>query len=155
MNASTELNRVSVREIQQMLRARGLRATPQRLAVGRMVLAGPVHVTAREVWQALREEHPAISLNTIYQTLGQFEASGLLQRLEVGGATIFDSNVEPHDHAFCSRCRAIVDLPVRTEATAPPPELAGWRVSGARRVWLGVCPRCKDRPDGNGPRPVS
>ncbi len=132
--------------IQRELHRHGLRATPQRLAVGAMLLRGPVHVTAREVWQSLRRRHPAISLNTIYQTLGQFEAKGLVQRLEVGGVSVFDSNMAPHDHVWCERCHAIEDVPAGVNAPghdgetwAPP----GWRIAGVRRVWVGVCPACR------------
>ena len=141
-----------VNVIQRILRNHGLRATPQRLAVGGMVLSRPVHVTARAVWEALRKTHPAISMNTVYQTLGQFEAKGLLQRLEVGGVTVFDSNTTPHDHACCESCGAIEDVPAAgdTSGSCPrPPEEgasgwpAGWKLTGVRRVWLGLCPACR------------
>ncbi len=53
-----------------LLRAHGLRVTPQRLAVAEMVFSEPIHITARTVYEQLRQTHPAISMNTIYLALG-------------------------------------------------------------------------------------
>ena len=125
-----------------MLRSHGLRVTPQRLAVAEFVLPKAMHVTARAVYQKLRKTHPAISMNTIYLTLGQFESSGLLQRFEVNGNSIFDSNTTPHDHACCNRCKAIIDLPQQTESMQPPNALTHWRIDRRQRIWSGLCPAC-------------
>jgi len=129
--------------IPAMLRSHGFRVTPQRQAVAEMVLNQPIHVTARMVHEKLRETHPAISMNTIYLTLGQFESSGLLQRFEVNGNTIFDSNTAPHDHACCNRCKAIVDL--AHQECELPRALEHWSISNEQRIWNGLCPDCASR----------
>jgi len=129
--------------IPRMLRSHRLRVTPQRLAVAALILPEPVHVTARMVYQKLRETHPAISMNTIYLTLGQFESSGLLQRFEINGNTVFDSNTAAHDHACCSRCKAIIDLSPQQQASPQLPHaLAHWHIDREQRIWRGLCPTC-------------
>jgi len=135
------MNATTSEMLQQTLRAHGLRATPQRLAIAAMVLAHPTHVSAREVWQQLHHTYPSLSLNTVYQTLSLLESKGLLQRLEIDGITFFDSNPEPHDHACCIRCKAILDLP--SNPVQPPSELAEWHILGERRIWQGLCPACR------------
>jgi len=125
-----------------MLRSHGLRVTPQRLAVAALVLNRPMHVTARMVHEKLRETHPAISMNTIYLTLGQFESSGLLQRFEVNGSTVFDSNTAPHNHACCNCCGTILDLPVHRAAQQAPAQISQWQIQAERRIWVGLCPQC-------------
>ena len=135
--------------IPAMLRSHGFRVTPQRLAVAELVLNRPMHVTARMVHEKLRKTHPAISMNTIYLTLGQFESSGLLQRFEINGSTVFDSNITPHDHACCNRCTAIVDLTTQ-QAGLPllPAILEHWHISNEQRIWIGLCPNCaSDNPE--------
>jgi len=125
------------------LQKHGLRITPQRLAVAEMVFAKPMHITARSVFEQLRQLHPGISMNTIYLTLGQFESSGLLQRFEVNGNTVFDSNTHPHDHAYCTTCGGIIDLGTRQSAQpAFPAQLDQWNIHSERRMWIGVCPTC-------------
>jgi len=127
----------------ELLRAHGLRVTPQRLALAEIVFARSVHITARMAYDTLRETHPAISMNTIYLTLGQFESSGLLQHFEVNGNTVFDSNTAPHDHACCNRCGIIIDLSNQpAQPTQMPSQLDQWQIQGERRMWLGLCPIC-------------
>jgi len=135
--------------IPALLRSHGLRVTSQRLAVADLVLQKPVHITARMAYQTLRESHPAISMNTIYLTLGQFESSGLLKSFEVGGNTVFDSNTNPHDHACCKRCGTIIDLN-SSQPESPerpnqlPAQLKQWQIKDERRIWIGLCPACSD-----------
>jgi len=127
----------------ELLRAHGMRVTPQRLAVAEFVLSRPMHVTARIVHEQIRQFHPTISMNTIYLTLGQFESSGLLKRFEVHGNIVFDSNTALHDHACCSRCSAIIDLDIdRPEQPERPSQLDQWQIQGERRIWVGLCPTC-------------
>jgi len=128
-----------------LLRSHGLRVTPQRLAVADLILHEPMHVTARNVHQQLRKTHPAISMNTIYLTLGQFESSGLINRFEVGGNSVFDSNTEPHDHACCKRCKTMIDLSQGSALPMLPAALADWHIDCEQRIWSGLCPDCRDR----------
>jgi len=129
--------------IPAMLRSHGLRVTPQRLAVAELVLNRPTHITARVAYETLRESHPAISMNTIYLTLGQFESSGLLNRFEINGNTIFDSNTTPHYHACCNSCKAILDLTYQqTVLPLLPAALEHWHINNEQRIWSGLCPDC-------------
>jgi len=126
-----------------ILRSHGLRVTPQRLTLAEMVLGEPIHITARMAHESLKKTHPAISMNTIYLTLGKFEKSGLLNRFEVNGNAVFDSNTTPHDHACCNRCGAIMDLDIdRPEQPDCPSQLDQWQLQGERRIWVGLCPTC-------------
>jgi len=138
MNTTTQTHTTT-----SLLRKHGLRVTPQRLAVADMVFAKPMHITARSVFEQLRQVHPAISMNTIYLTLGQFESSGLLQRFEVNGNIIFDSNTSPHDHACCTQCGSIIDLcSQQADRPAFPAQLDQWHIQAERRLWVGLCPAC-------------
>ncbi|MDQ7000917.1 MAG: Fur family transcriptional regulator [Mariprofundus sp.] len=133
----------TLQSIPTLLRSHGLRVTPQRLAVAELVLEKPIHITARTAYETLRSAHPAISMNTIYLTLGQFESSGLLSRFEVGGNTVFDSNTSPHHHAFCKRCKAIIDLnDEQKELPRLPAALEHWHIDHEQRILSGTCPQC-------------
>jgi len=130
-------------DIPTLLRSHGLRLTPQRLTVAGLVLSKPAHVTARGVYQQLKDDHPALSMNTVYLTLGQFEACGLLQRFEMNGNTVFDSNTMQHDHASCSHCSTIIDLPSEQQGNPLlPTALQDWQIHGERRIWIGLCQKC-------------
>lgn len=128
----------------ERLRQACLRATPQRLAVAGFLLAGPRHETAQSVFEMLRPDWPSLSPNTVYLTLAHFERAGLVRRLYVDGTAVFDSNITPHDHACCTRCKKLVDIPAVPET--PPDTLAGWALHDHSRIWLGLCPECRKQP---------
>ncbi|PJA31357.1 MAG: transcriptional repressor [Zetaproteobacteria bacterium CG_4_9_14_3_um_filter_53_7] len=127
-----------------LLRDHGLRITPQRLAISALLLAEPAHSTPQQVYETLRHGFPALSLNTVYLTLAQFESSGLLQRFQAGGRTIFDSNTAPHDHVCCTVCGMISDIQKPDRPQLPLP-LSQWKISGESHTWTGICPDCLAR----------
>ncbi len=124
----------------EQLRARGLKATPQRLAVAQAMLAGPRHATPQQLRAELAERFPTLSLNTLYQMLHAFVRHGLLREVSVGGRTWFDSRTEPHAHAVCRSCGRIEDVPAA--GIEPPEQLEGWALGEAALIWEGLCPRC-------------
>ncbi|MDQ6968966.1 MAG: Fur family transcriptional regulator [Mariprofundus sp.] len=133
----------TLQNISTMLRSHGLRVTPQRLAIAELVLSKASHFTARSTHDTLITTHPAISMNTVYMTLSQFESSGLLNHFEVNGNTVFDSNTVAHDHACCSRCKAIIDLPHHKNIPPQMPDaLSLWQIKNEQRIWSGICPSC-------------
>ncbi len=136
----------TISDIPALLRSHGLRLTPQRLTVAGLVLTKPAHVTARSVYQQLKDGHPALSLNTVYLTLGQFESCGLLNRFEIKGSSVFDSNITPHDHASCNTCGMIMDISSNQPAVPSlPAVLDQWLVTDEQRVWIGLCPACQQK----------
>ena len=128
-----------------LLRAHGLRATPQRVAVAQLLLKQAMHATPREVYTKLKTDFPSMSQNTVYLTLDHLEQAGLLRRFHIAGRVVFDSNTQMHDHACCSRCGRIMDLPSAGRIDSPD-ELGKWQVEGQSRLWSGVCPDCIQPP---------
>lgn len=106
------------------LRAAGLRPTRQRLALAAL-LFGPHdrHVTAEELHdEAVRASVP-VSLATIYNTLHQFTAAGLLRELAVDGArTYFDTNTGNHHHFYCEEDGSLIDIEGSSIAVAGVPQ---------------------------------
>src|SRR5262245_14425596 len=87
------------------VRARGLKVTPQRIAIIRELAQDPTHPTAQELFSRLKVEQPTMSFATVYNTLASLAEAGLCtSRALTGGATRFDANTQPHDHAVCDAC---------------------------------------------------
>lgn len=93
----------------QTLREKGLKVTPQRMAIYNMLMATTAHPTAEVVWEHVKEEYPAVSFNTVYTTLNTLEQAGLVQRLHIGGVAHFDAKVQPHAHLSCNHCGYVED----------------------------------------------
>lgn len=110
----------------QHLKQAGLRPTRQRLALARLLFAGgDRHVTAEDLYQEARTASIQVSLATIYNTLHQFTAAGLLREVPVDtGQSYFDTNTTHHHHFFDPEQRLVLDIPgdeVVLDAVPPPP----------------------------------
>lgn len=62
--------------------------------------------------EAVRPQHPSISLNTVYEVLETLTNVGAIQRADVGaGSRRYDANMEPHHHFVCRTCGKQEDVP--------------------------------------------
>jgi Fur family transcriptional regulator, iron response regulator len=95
------------------LRDAGLRPTRQRLALGRLLFAGgDRHVTAELLHDEASTCGTDLSLATVYNTLHQFTAAGLLRQVIVDGAKIyFDTNTGDHHHFYVEDRAMLMDIP--------------------------------------------
>ena len=101
-------------ELTGLFRDQGLRVTPQRQAIFRLLYGNDRHPTVDALYDAARLEMPTISLKTVYQTVHDLEALGQVSLLDLGtGSVRVDPNVEAeHQHLVCSRCGMVRDVPL-------------------------------------------
>ena len=95
------------------LRAAGLRPTRQRLALADLLFGqGDRHVSAEALHgEALAADVP-VSLATVYNTLHQFKAAGLLREVPLDGSkAYFDTKVSDHHHFFLEDDNTMFDVP--------------------------------------------
>jgi Fur family transcriptional regulator, iron response regulator len=95
------------------LQSAGLRATPKRIAIGGLLFDGiDRHVTADDVAGIARKAGVRVSLATVYNTLNQFVAAGLMKRITLDtDRTYFDTNVSDHHHLFFEQDGELQDIP--------------------------------------------
>jgi Fe2+ or Zn2+ uptake regulation protein len=135
----------------------GLRVTPQRQAIFRLLHGDPTHPTVESLYEAARKEMPNISRRTVYQTVHDLEALGEVQLLDVGTGSIrVDPNVDQsHHHLVCSRCGTVRDVLVDVaDLRVPARYRRTFAVESVEVVFRGVCEACADALErGNAPRP--
>jgi Fur family peroxide stress response transcriptional regulator len=139
--------------LRRLLRARGGRLTPQRLAVYEAVVGRTTHPSVEMVHEAVRARFPGVSQATVYTTLSLFADLGLIQ--EVGGRVRrYDGRAGRHVNLVCERCGGVTDVAdPRLEALERRTALrAGFDVRSARFELHGICPRCRTLHRRNGPR---
>jgi len=141
-----------------LLRQRGIHVTAQRLAVFRAVARQP-HVTADAVAEIVRAEIGAISLQSVYDTLGMLAAEGILRRIQPSGsAARFEDRVgDNHHHLICRLCGRVVDVDCAAGA-APCLTAAddkGYEIDEAEVAYWGRCPDCLARGRRRKKRPAS
>lgn len=93
----------------ERLREKGLKVTPQRVAIYGLLLNTTAHPTAEELWEEVKKDHAAVSFNTVYTTLSTLAQAGLIQRLHMGAAAHYDAKVSPHVHLNCRQCGRVDD----------------------------------------------
>ena len=132
-------------ELEDLFRSRGLRITPQRQQIFRVLARTSSHPTAEAVWLAVREEQPAISLKTVYETLHELVEIGEVQQVDLGpGASRFDTNVSGHHHLICRTCSRIDDVDLASADTPrlTAPNDSGYEIHEAEVIYWGRCPEC-------------
>ena len=117
MAVTTELHRMLDNSHDETLlgklRTAGLRPTRQRVALARLLFGeGDRHLTAEELHAAAVDARIPVSLATIYNTLNQFTAAGLLREVAIEGErTYFDTNTSNHFHYYLEAEKRLVDIP--------------------------------------------
>ena len=131
--------------ITETFRQRGLKVTPQRQSIFRILHRTSGHLTAESVHRRARVEMPTISLKTIYDTLHSLASLGEIQALDLGtGSTLFDATVRPHHHLVCTSCRRTEDVDFEVAALAPA-DRHGFVILNTDVVARGLCPDCAGR----------
>jgi Fur family peroxide stress response transcriptional regulator len=90
--------------------ASGTRLTPQREAILEYMMTAMSHPTAEEVYKAVRDKLPNISLTTVYNTLYFFMEIGLVRMIKVDGFKRFEWITTKHCHVICKECGKVIDL---------------------------------------------
>jgi len=131
-------------ELSEAFRERGLRVTPQRQLLFRLLHGNAAHPSAEGLYAMASEQMPGISLRTVYQTLHDLSELGEIQTLEFGsGSARFDPNVDDHHHLVCDGCGQVRDVQLdAVEALTPTDGLDGFLVAQAHVVFRGRCVRC-------------
>ncbi|PID92703.1 MAG: transcriptional repressor [Bacteroidetes bacterium] len=102
--------KISGEELSRRLAEKGLRITPQRLAVLEAVHALANHPTAEMILARTRQKHPNIAIGTIYKVLDTLVGKQLLKRVHTDkDAMRYDALMSHHHHLYCSETDLIGD----------------------------------------------
>ncbi|HQZ33707.1 MAG TPA: transcriptional repressor [Ilumatobacteraceae bacterium] len=143
-------------ELNTAFRAQGLKVTPQRQLLFRLLHGNMTHPTAEALYAVAVEQMPGISLRTVYQTLNDLAAMGELQVVQAaGGSTRFDPNVEPHHHARCDACGSLSDVYVHRLDELQIVGFDGFAPERANIVFSGLCGACQPSPANSTTSPTN
>ncbi len=129
------------------LQKAGLRLTPQRMAIYRLLVDSKRHPTAQMIYEELRPDYPSLSLATVYNTLERLVQAGIINALGAAGddAIHYDADTTPHVNLACISCHRVIDL-TSQHVNALDIEVAqnsGYQLMGARVLYYGLCPECQ------------
>ena len=135
-------------EEQQELRNAGLKVTAPRIKILDMLEHSETkHVSAEDVFKALRDAGEEVGLATVYRVLTQFEKAGLVMRHHFeGGSSIFElTSVDHHYHIVCNKCGRVEEfydevIERQQEAIA---EKYGFKITDHSLYRYGFCASCR------------
>ncbi len=103
---------VTAKDLEDALRADGVRITRQRAALLRVLAEADDHPDANELHRRAREIEETVSLATVYRTLSALESQGVVHRLAFEGAPArFETTDAPHhDHIIDVETGAVIEF---------------------------------------------
>ncbi len=136
-------------DLLETLQKSGLRVTPQRMAICRVLAESKEHPTASAIYESIKPIYPSLSLATVYNTLDVLVAHGKVNILgDAGdGKVHFDADTSPHINLACIRCHRIVDVASQYAAQMDEEitRSSGYDLLGSRVIYYGICPDCQSR----------
>jgi methylated-DNA-[protein]-cysteine S-methyltransferase len=131
-------------EAGDILRAYGLRSTPQRRAILAAFRGGTTeHLAAEEVFGRAASALPGLGRGTVYATLAEFTEAGLLGAFGVQEPMRYETNTDAHAHFRCRLCLRLFDVEIAAPDTGAL-QRHGFLVERVEARAEGVCADCLD-----------
>lgn len=137
------------RQFIDFIRSRGMRVTPERLALLEEVYRQHGHIDAEQILDGLRAAGEKVSRATVYRNLDLLVEAGLVQRQRLGRNRYLYEHVhtgQSHDHLGCRECGRVVEF-VSPSIQAMLNEIGrahGFSKEGRQIQVLGLCQACAD-----------
>jgi Fur family peroxide stress response transcriptional regulator len=133
------------KRISELLREKGYKVTPQRIAIYKALLNTKSHPSAEMIYNELQPHHPTMSLATVYKTVEILREMGLIQILNAGEDSCrYDADTSMHPHVRCMHCGRVDDLYVDSSEFIEEVALkTNYRLIGQQFYFYGICPDCQ------------
>jgi Fur family transcriptional regulator, peroxide stress response regulator len=134
------------KKVTALLREKGFKVTPQRLAIYKVLASTKTHPSAELIFNELQPHYPTMSLATVYKTVEILREIGLLQVLNAGEDSFrYDADISMHPHVRCLQCGRVDDLH-QIDTSEFVNEVASkttYQLTGQQFYFYGVCPACQ------------
>ena len=130
---------------QAKCREAGLKVTPQRMAVYKVLIESKQHPSAEMVCRKVRKVIPNISLDTVNRNLLTLARIGAASIVEGSGdVKRFDGCLETHQHFKCIKCRRIFDFHYKPFDNIAVPKNISRKFTVLRKTvyFEGICDLC-------------
>jgi Fur family ferric uptake transcriptional regulator len=129
------------------LSAGGERVTRQRLLVAEALAAAGRQLSAQELYDRIRVEHPDVGRATVFRALEALVSVGAARRLERPGHIYAYVSCEPehHHHLVCTQCGRVEEIGERHVGELSEAISARYRfhIEDATLDFYGRCARCQ------------
>lgn len=143
---------MNINDVKSILRAKEYKLTPQRQIIMQAFLdIGDKHLSAEDVYNIVKRQHPDIGLATVYRTLDLLSELEVLTKMDFGdGRSRYEINegeTHQHHHLICLGCGAVKEfaddlLDALEEAVAAKSQFA---IVDHQLKFYGYCHDCRKR----------
>ncbi len=110
------------------------------------------HPTAEEIFTAVKQRLPSISLATVYRNLEIMSNNGLIKKLELEDQPMrFDWRISEHYHLTCVKCGRVEDVEIGKPddpfdiLERSLGNLSKYGIFGHRLEFFGLCSQCREK----------
>ena len=101
---------MDITDLREKLVEKGLKVTPQRMAILEAIITLRNHPTAENIIEFIRKNHPNIATGTVYKILETFVEIQLIQKVKTENDVMrYDAEMSNHHHLFCKDTEKIQD----------------------------------------------
>lgn len=122
------------------------RNTIQKALILRAVCDLKRHLTADEVYEFVKRDHPSIGKGTVYRNLAILTEEGAIRKVEVpDGSDRFDFILKNHYHVRCVKCGEVfdVDMDEIPDLQKKIHDTHGMEFLTYDIFFKGICPECR------------
>lgn len=105
------------------------------------------HMTAEQVYDALRQSGYHVALATVYNNLNRLSEEGRVRKVSVAGMPDRYDRTERHDHLVCCDCGSLLDVRLADLTGALEAQL-GFSILGYDLKLSYRCAACRARHEG-------
>jgi Fur family transcriptional regulator, ferric uptake regulator len=133
----------------EILAAKGIKGTKQRIAVIEEMFSSAVPLTADDIYMRIHDSGGEnLSLSTVYRILDTLVKNEIVAKTGLidGGKALYEIVSGVHRHNLicikCHRMMALGDCPLG-DYEKNLEETTGFRISGHKMEIYGICPECR------------
>lgn len=97
-------------EVREKIADKGLKVTPQRVAILEAICKHNNHPTAENIAEYIKESQPNIAIGTIYKVLDALVENKIIKKITTeADKRRYDGITDHHHHLYCIECDLIED----------------------------------------------
>ncbi|PIV12165.1 MAG: transcriptional repressor [Candidatus Omnitrophica bacterium CG12_big_fil_rev_8_21_14_0_65_43_15] len=136
--------------LDDFIRQKALRRTPQRENVLDVFIRVEGHVSLDELSRFVKKKYPKIGYTTVYRTMRLLAETGLCNEVDFGHGVLryeHKYNHSHHDHLVCKKCGRYIEVfdPQIEKMQDKLAAKCGFKPDSHRLQIFGVCSKCQAR----------
>ena len=134
------------KETVEILRAKDIQVTPQRLAIFEQLMGRKDHPSAEMIFNEIKDDFPSLTLVTVYNTLQKLLSSDLCIKVNpLHSSARYDGNTQLHQHLVCTHCQKILDMhDASVSVELPELIVEKFKIVDQSVTFYGACVECQE-----------